>query len=73
MYIIYNIIYLHGFSHGWFLPLQHSAEFDRHGQASVLDIGKGPFALLAVIAAKAGAKKVYAIEKTLGREVGWGR
>lgn len=32
-------------------------------QASVLDIGTGPFALLAVIAAKAGAKKVYAIEK----------
>eukprot|EP00435_Cladocopium_sp_Y103_P045033 s1800_g12.t2 len=34
-------------------------------QATVLDIGTGPFALLAVIAAKAGAKKVYAIEKTL--------
>eukprot|EP00434_Breviolum_minutum_P003712 symbB.v1.2.003267.t1/scaffold117.1/size318901/6 len=32
-------------------------------QATVLDIGTGPFALLAVIAAKAGAKKVYAIEK----------
>ena len=31
----------------------------------MLDIGTGPFALLAVIAAKAGAKKVYAIEKTL--------
>ncbi|CAK9005000.1 unnamed protein product [Durusdinium trenchii] len=32
-------------------------------QATVLDIGTGPFALLAVLAAKAGAKKVYAIEK----------
>ena len=31
----------------------------------MLDIGTGPFALLAVIAARAGAKKVYAIEKTL--------
>eukprot|EP00913_Durusdinium_trenchii_P033377 g31246.t1 len=36
-------------------------------QATVLDIGTGPFALLAVLAAKAGAKKVYAIEKTPGR------
>ena len=35
-------------------------------QATVLDIGTGPFALLAVIAAKAGAKKVYAIEKMHG-------
>ena len=34
-------------------------------EATVLDIGTGPFALLAVIAAKAGAKKVYAIEKCL--------
>ena len=32
---------------------------------TVLDIGTGPFALLAVIAARAGAKKVYAIEKQL--------
>jgi predicted RNA methylase len=28
----------------------------------VLDIGTGPFALLALIAARAGAKRVYAIE-----------
>lgn len=36
------------------------------GQAqTVLDIGTGPFALLAVISARAGAKKVYAIEKQL--------
>ena len=31
---------------------------------TVLDIGTGPFALLAVLAAKFGAKKVYAIERT---------
>jgi len=35
----------------------------KEGQATVADIGTGSFALLAVIAAKAGAKKVYAIEK----------
>jgi len=35
----------------------------QEGQATVVDIGTGSFALLAVIAAKAGAKKVYAIEK----------
>ena len=28
----------------------------------MLDIGTGPFAVLALIAARAGAKKVYAIE-----------
>ena len=31
---------------------------------TVLDLGTGPFALLAIIAAKAGARKVYAIERT---------
>lgn len=35
-----------------------------------MDIGTGPFALLAVIAAKAGAKKVYAIEKIHVSKVG---
>jgi len=30
---------------------------------TAVDIGTGPFALLAVIAARAGARKVYAIEK----------
>ena len=30
----------------------------------VLDVGTGPFALLAIAAAKAGAKKVYAVEAT---------
>eukprot|EP00438_Fugacium_kawagutii_P008492 Skav210944 [mRNA] locus=scaffold713:217009:225122:+ [translate_table: standard] len=30
----------------------------------VLDLGTGPFALLATIAARAGARKVYAIERT---------
>ena len=32
------------------------------GELVVLDIGTGPFALLALIAARAGAKKVFAIE-----------
>jgi len=32
------------------------------GQLTVLDIGTGPYALLAILAAKAGAKKVYAVE-----------
>jgi hypothetical protein len=32
------------------------------GQLIVLDIGTGPFALLALMAARAGAKKVYAME-----------
>ena len=31
---------------------------------TVLDLGTGPFALLAIIAARAGARKVYAIERT---------
>eukprot|EP00930_Biecheleria_cincta_P083420 TRINITY_DN7299_c1_g1_i1.p1 TRINITY_DN7299_c1_g1~~TRINITY_DN7299_c1_g1_i1.p1 ORF type:complete len:412 (+),score=84.66 TRINITY_DN7299_c1_g1_i1:121-1356(+) len=31
--------------------------------ATVVDIGTGPFALLAIIAARAGAEKVYAVEK----------
>ena len=34
----------------------------REGELVVLDIGTGPFALLALMAARAGAKKVYAIE-----------
>lgn len=34
----------------------------REGELVVVDIGTGPFALLALIAARAGAKKVYAIE-----------
>lgn len=34
----------------------------REGELVVLDIGAGPVALLALLAAKAGAKKVYAIE-----------
>lgn len=33
------------------------------GQATVLDIGTGPFALLAIMAARAGARHVYAVEK----------
>jgi len=33
------------------------------GQATVVDIGTGSFALLAIMAARAGAKKVYAIER----------
>jgi len=36
----------------------------QEGKAIVVDIGTGPFALLAVIAARAGARRVYAIEKT---------
>eukprot|EP00931_Biecheleriopsis_adriatica_P090615 TRINITY_DN64579_c0_g1_i1.p1 TRINITY_DN64579_c0_g1~~TRINITY_DN64579_c0_g1_i1.p1 ORF type:complete len:412 (-),score=84.26 TRINITY_DN64579_c0_g1_i1:48-1283(-) len=35
------------------------------GQATVVDIGTGSFAVLAIMAAKAGAKKVYAIEKNI--------
>lgn len=34
----------------------------REGELTVLDIGTGPFALFALVAARAGAKKVYAIE-----------
>jgi len=34
----------------------------QEGKATVLDIGTGPFALFALVAARAGAKKVYAIE-----------
>ena len=34
----------------------------QEGQLTVLEIGTGPFALLALIAARAGARKVYAIE-----------
>lgn len=34
------------------------------GARVVLDLGTGPFALLATIAARAGARKVYAIERT---------
>lgn len=37
-----------------------------NGQAVVCDIGTGPFALLALIAARAGARRVYAIEKSPG-------
>jgi len=37
----------------------------REGELVVLDIGTGPFALLALMAARAGAKKVYAIEANL--------
>jgi len=33
------------------------------GRATVVDIGTGPFALLAIIAARSGARRVYAIEK----------
>lgn len=33
------------------------------GKAVVVDIGTGPFALLALMAARAGARRVYAIEK----------
>jgi predicted RNA methylase len=32
--------------------------------ATVADVGTGPFALLAVLAVKFGARKVYAIERT---------
>uniref|UniRef100_A0A7S4SJ80 Protein arginine N-methyltransferase n=1 Tax=Alexandrium monilatum TaxID=311494 RepID=A0A7S4SJ80_9DINO len=32
------------------------------GKLTVLDIGTGPFALFALVAARAGAKKVYAVE-----------
>eukprot|EP00441_Pelagodinium_beii_P031405 CAMPEP_0197635590 /NCGR_PEP_ID=MMETSP1338-20131121/11366_1 /TAXON_ID=43686 ORGANISM="Pelagodinium beii, Strain RCC1491" /NCGR_SAMPLE_ID=MMETSP1338 /ASSEMBLY_ACC=CAM_ASM_000754 /LENGTH=340 /DNA_ID=CAMNT_0043207677 /DNA_START=78 /DNA_END=1100 /DNA_ORIENTATION=+ len=38
---------------------------DTDGKAVVVDIGTGSFALLAIMAAKAGAKKVYAIEKNV--------
>lgn len=34
----------------------------KEGQLIVLDIGTGPFALLALMAARAGAKRVYAVE-----------
>lgn len=34
----------------------------REGELTVVDIGTGPFALLAIAAAKAGARQVYAIE-----------
>ena len=34
----------------------------QEGMLTVLDIGTGPFALLAIAAARAGARKVYAIE-----------
>lgn len=34
----------------------------REGELTVLDIGTGPDALLALVAARAGAKKVYAVE-----------
>jgi protein arginine N-methyltransferase 1 len=34
----------------------------QEGKLTVLEIGTGPYALLAIIAARAGAKKVYAIE-----------
>uniref|UniRef100_A0A7S1HZV3 Protein arginine N-methyltransferase n=1 Tax=Eutreptiella gymnastica TaxID=73025 RepID=A0A7S1HZV3_9EUGL len=36
----------------------------KEGKLVVLDVGTGPFALLAIAAARAGAKKVYAIEAT---------
>eukprot|EP00930_Biecheleria_cincta_P009137 TRINITY_DN11079_c0_g1_i1.p1 TRINITY_DN11079_c0_g1~~TRINITY_DN11079_c0_g1_i1.p1 ORF type:complete len:454 (-),score=93.84 TRINITY_DN11079_c0_g1_i1:223-1584(-) len=36
-----------------------------NGQATVVDIGTGSLALLAIMAAKAGAKKVYAIDKNI--------
>uniref|UniRef100_A0A7S2KXU9 Uncharacterized protein n=1 Tax=Zooxanthella nutricula TaxID=1333877 RepID=A0A7S2KXU9_9DINO len=34
----------------------------KEGKLTMLDIGTGPFALFALVAARAGAKKVYAIE-----------
>lgn len=34
----------------------------KEGKLTVLDIGTGPFALFALVAARAGAKKVYAVE-----------
>jgi len=34
----------------------------REGKLTVLDIGTGPFALFALVAARAGAKKIYAVE-----------
>lgn len=34
----------------------------KEGELTILDIGTGPYALLAILAAKAGAKKVYAVE-----------
>ena len=36
--------------------------YGQEGKLTVLEIGTGPFALLALIAARAGARKVYAIE-----------
>lgn len=38
----------------------------REGELSVVDVGTGPFALLAIAAAKAGARQVYAIEADPG-------
>ena len=34
----------------------------RPGEMTVVDVGTGPYALLALVAARAGAKKVFAIE-----------